>query len=107
MTSPFAAPLASKVARGEQDFTPLARLTTTEVCQIARISRATLWRRVACGRLPKPIDQARQALFCAEGIERALRDPKPPEPTAVDVVISQRLARMHAKYRSSTLISDY
>ena len=78
-----------------------ARLTTGEVCQIARFSRATLWRRVAAGRLPEPIDHARQALFCAKDVMSALRQGKSAKATALDVAIAQRLARMHAKYRLS------
>ena len=74
------------------------RLTTREVCAAARISRATLWRRVACGRLPGPIDHARQALFCAQAVQRALDAPPPPEPSALDVAIAQRLARLRARH---------
>lgn len=50
----------------------LLRLTTDEVCALARVSRATLWRRVAQGRLPAPIDRGRTALFCAEEVFAAL-----------------------------------
>ena len=74
------------------------RLTTSEVCRIARFSRATLWRRVASGRLPKPIDHAREALFCAKAIKSALEERWPIEPQALDVAIAQRIARMRAKH---------
>ena len=48
------------------------RLTTSEVCAMGRFSTATLWRRVRYGRLPKPIDHAREALFDADAIHSAL-----------------------------------
>lgn len=48
------------------------RMTTGEVMGLARISRATLWRRVAAGRLPAPIDQGRQALFLKSAVLSAL-----------------------------------
>lgn len=62
----------------------MMRLTTTEVCEKARFSRATLWRRVRSGDMPKPIDHARQALFCAMAVERALTsmDVQQPSPRA-------------------------
>jgi predicted DNA-binding transcriptional regulator AlpA len=44
------------------------RLTTSEVLALLRISRATLWRRVAQGRLPRPLDRGRQALFCKAAV---------------------------------------
>ena len=50
----------------------MKRLTTTEVCQLGRFSRATLWRRVKSGALPQPVDHAREALFCASAVEQAL-----------------------------------
>lgn len=72
---------------------PAARLTTDEVCALARISRATLWRRVAQGRLPRPIDHARQALFSARDVSEALDCPEPvTEAPSIDAVIAQRLA---------------
>lgn len=48
------------------------RLTTDEVLALARISRASLWRRVADGRLPLPIDRGRQALFSRAAVIDAL-----------------------------------
>ena len=48
------------------------RLTTYEVLALSRISRASLWRRVASGRLPKPIDRGRQALFLKSAVLEAL-----------------------------------
>lgn len=49
-----------------------SRLTTSEVMALARVSRATLWRRIAAGRLPPPIDRARQSLFCKAAVGEAL-----------------------------------
>lgn len=49
-----------------------ARLTTAEVMALARVSRATLWRRIRDGRLPQPVDRARQALFCKAAVFEAL-----------------------------------
>ena len=53
----------------------LERLTTNEVLALLRISRATLWRRIAEERLPRPLDRGRQALFSkAAVVEAATRD---------------------------------
>lgn len=53
----------------------IERLTTSEVLALLRISRATLWRRIADGRLPRPQDHGRQALFCkAAVVEAAQKD---------------------------------
>lgn len=65
MTGP--APVAPQAA-----FIDVERMTTDEVMALARISRATLWRRVAVGRLPQPIDQARQSLFLKSAVVTAL-----------------------------------
>ena len=54
------------------DLSRVERLTTHEVLALARISRATLWRRVASGRLPPPIDFGRQALFSRVAVVAAL-----------------------------------
>lgn len=54
------------------------RLTTEEVMALARISRASLWRRVGDGRLPKPIDRARQALFSRVAVIEALAPTRRP-----------------------------
>lgn len=56
------APLCSEVER----------MTTDEVLALARVSRATMWRRIACGRLPRPIDRGRQALFLKQAVHAAL-----------------------------------
>lgn len=56
----------------------MARLTTREVCALGRFSRASLWRRVQTGRLPKPIDHAREALFDEAAVTAALAQPHLP-----------------------------
>ena len=53
------------------------RITTSEVCALGRFSRATLWRRVASGALPPPIDQAREAIFDRDRVMAALAIPRP------------------------------
>lgn len=55
----------------------MRRLTTKEVCALGRFSRATLWRRVHDGRLPRPIDHARQALFDEAAVIAALVETTP------------------------------
>lgn len=93
----------------EPHFTPadpgpgfsLNRMTTCEVMAAARISRATLWRRVACGRLPRPIDQARQSLFLRCEVDQALaRDPR--GEAALAVAIEQRLATMRRRFQKQS-----
>ena len=50
-----------------------ARLTTTEVCAMLRISRETLARRVKAGAFPAPIDRGRELLWSADQIDRHLK----------------------------------
>ena len=66
------------------------RLTTHEVMALARISRATLWRRVLAGRLPPPIDQARQSLFLKSAVMLALAV-ESTRPHSAAVAAEQRL----------------
>lgn len=54
----------------------MTRVTTSEVCVLGRFSRATLWRRVASGALPAPIDQAREAIFDRDRVVAALAIPR-------------------------------
>lgn len=54
----------------------MTRIITSEVCALGRFSRATLWRRVAAGTLPSPIDQGRQAIFDRERVVAALNLPR-------------------------------
>lgn len=49
----------------------IARLTTAEVLSLLRISRATLWRRIAAEQLPRPVDHGRQALFSKSAVLEA------------------------------------
>ena len=55
------------------------RMTTVEVCTLARVSRATLWRRIKAGQMPAPIDHARQALFERDAMISALGRASRPE----------------------------
>lgn len=81
---------------------PHPRLTTTEVCQLARLSRASVWRRIAAGRLPAPIDHGRQALFCAQAVAEALqKTPERPSPEAA--AYGARFERLMARRASKPL----
>lgn len=71
------------------------RLTTAEVMMLARISRATLWRRVASGRLPRPIDQARQSLFSRVAVITALA--KEPAAVSHSLETERRLAALRRR----------
>lgn len=53
------------------------RLTKSEVCAIARISPATMWRRIKAGRLPLPIDRGRESLFDRDSVLRSLSLKRP------------------------------
>lgn len=83
-------------------FAPGQRLTTREVCQLARLSRASVWRRIASGRLPGPIDYGRQALFCAQAVSQALNPPAA-KPTAEDAVYAARFDRLVARRAEKAL----
>lgn len=48
------------------------RLTTSEVCSLARYSSVTLWRRIKAGEMPRPVDEGRQALFDRDAVLKAL-----------------------------------
>lgn len=72
------------------------RLTTQEVCALARISSSTLWRRISCGRFPPPVDRARTALFDFSEVQAALgRRPVPGPSIEEDIRI--RLERMQRR----------
>lgn len=77
------------------------RMTTSEVLALARISRATLWRRVRCGRLPAPTDQGRQALFLKSAVIAALSAEADRRPD-VAVAIEQRLEQLRRRRRKGT-----
>lgn len=74
------------------------RLTTTEVLQLLRLSRATLWRRIAQGRLPRPLDRGRQALFSKAAVmEAATRDDQRPRSRTIETEL--RLERFRNRRR--------
>lgn len=87
---------AAPSAGAPQSAELVERVTTREVMALARISRATLWRRVASGRLPQPVDQARQALFLKAHVIQALSIPTA-QPASVSVAIEQRLEVLRAR----------
>lgn len=80
------------------------RLTTAEVMSLARISRATLWRRVSAGRLPSPVDRGRQALFLRLEVVTALRT-QGAKPCSISVAIEQRLDALRRRRRGASLDS--
>lgn len=60
------------------------RMTTREVCALARYSSSTLWKRIDAGHMPKPLDRGgdgflfdRKAVLIALGMEPAA-DTLPP-----------------------------
>lgn len=50
-----------------------ARYTFDEVCEITRLSRSTIRKRMSEGLFPKPCDRARQLLFRANDIDKYLQ----------------------------------
>ena len=78
-----------------QNLAAAQRMTTAEVMALARISRATLWRRVASGRLPTPIDQGRQSLFACMAVITALT--KEPAPVSHTLETERRLAALRRR----------
>lgn len=78
-----------------EDLSVAQRMTTAEVMALARISRATLWRRVASGRLPMPIDQGRQSLFARPAIIAALT--RTPAPVSHTLETERRLAALRRR----------
>lgn len=78
-----------------QDRAAAERMTTTEVLALARISRATLWRRVASGRLPRPIDHGRQSLFARVAVIAALT--KEPAPVSHTLETERRLTALRRR----------
>lgn len=73
------------------------RMTTREVCAFARISPATMWRRVKTGRLPRPVDQAREALFKREQVLDALECSR--RGADLDQFIEQRIQAQRTRQR--------
>lgn len=68
------------------------RVTTREACRLARVSRATLFRRIAQGRLPGPVDRGRELLFCRRSLISALSSP----PTGTDPATEDAAAALDA-----------
>lgn len=91
-------------ANGTSAHHQVERLTTAEVMSLARISRATLWRRVSAGRLPYPVDRGRQALFLRIEVVAALRA-QTTKPCSVSVAIEQRLDVLRRRRRGAPLDS--
>ncbi|WP_022697876.1 helix-turn-helix transcriptional regulator [Euryhalocaulis caribicus] len=50
----------------------VSRLTTSEVCALARYGKATLWRRIREKQMPPPVDRGRESLFDRKAVEKAL-----------------------------------
>lgn len=49
------------------------RLSTPEVCKLARYSRATLWRRIDAKQMPEPVDRGGKGfLFDRDSVLKAL-----------------------------------
>ncbi|MBB1178048.1 hypothetical protein DSM05_02620 [Pseudomonas sp. FW305-3-2-15-E-TSA4] len=86
---------AAPSAAAPQAAPGVERMTTGEVLALARISRATLWRRIQCGRLPPPVDQARQALFLRADVVQALAAAR--QPDSISVAIEQRLEALRQR----------
>jgi excisionase family DNA binding protein len=64
------------------------RMTTREVCSLARYSRSTLWKRIDAGTMPAPIDRGgggylfdRRAVLAFLGLDK----PNEIEPPAVTI----------------------
>lgn len=83
------------------DLAAVERMATGEVLALARISRATLWRRVASGRLPAPIDQGRQSLFLRSEVIRALKV-ETAVPHSIAVATEQQLAAIRRRRRKQS-----
>jgi predicted DNA-binding transcriptional regulator AlpA len=79
-----------------------ARLTTTEVCRLARLSRASVWRRISTGRLPGPIDHGREALFCARAVAQAL-EKTAARPSPDEAAFAARFDRLMARRGQKSL----
>ena len=48
------------------------RMTSSEVCDLARFSKGTLWRRIKLGLMPQYIDRGRECLFSRDAVLTAL-----------------------------------
>jgi len=89
----------------EGDLPP--RLTTAEVCALARYGRSTLAREIRQGRMPAPIRTGRPQIFLRDAVLQALGLLAPPEPInqsswdltdhARDILQSRNLRHRSAK----------
>ena len=85
-------------AVSDDEIARAARLTTCEVLALLRLSRATLWRRIAAGRFPAPVDRGRQALFSRAAVLTAL-NAGDQTPHSLTVAIEQRLDALSRRRR--------
>lgn len=61
------------------------RMLASEVCEVARISKATLYRRIADGSLDlKPVDRGREKIFSRADVIRALGLGETPRPAPAE-----------------------
>lgn len=67
------APVGAAAPCGRSERALPMRLTTDDVCRLARYSRATLWRRIKAGQFPAPRDRGRQAIFDRDAVLQALK----------------------------------
>lgn len=86
---------------GEDLLNGVERMTSSEVMALARISRATLWRRIGARRFPAPIDRARQALFSKADVVAALKA-EAAQPHSITVAAMQRLEAMRRRRTRTT-----
>lgn len=77
------------------------RMTTREVMALARISRASLWRRIKAARLPQPVDHAREALFSKAAVITALHA-EAAQPASFTVAAVQRLEALRRRRHKNT-----
>lgn len=82
------------------------RMTTSEVCAVARFSKATLQRRIKTGLIDlKPIDRGQEKLYLRADVVRALglsddvAAPPAPEPDRPRVSVDAIKARMASRRR--------
>jgi predicted DNA-binding transcriptional regulator AlpA len=70
------------------------RMTTREVCALARYSSSTLWKRIDAGLMPAPIDRGGAGyLFDRPAVLTALIMDKPNEPETPAVVVDPEAYR--------------
>jgi predicted DNA-binding transcriptional regulator AlpA len=79
------------------------RMTTREVCRLGRMSPATLWRRIKAGRMPAPVDHARQALFDRDAVLQSLQPPAARQiySNKAMTIVEKRLTDLAARSRKA------